>query len=281
MHVTVRIAAFLQSLVVLLLLVASASAETGPTPTEQRSAETSKQSSREKIQRGCKIEVVAPGVWRVRLGQPERFTPVAFQETPPRIDALASLPVCERLPFQPAQIGFAATDRGCMLELPFEPEEQFYGLGMNLKVFQLAGSKKTIRVSDDQGTILGDSHAPAPFYVSTRGYGVYVDTARYASFYFGNLDAVRNTSPVPKSRGFTKKSPQAPKTFTVLVTWLPSSSVSISPRPMASMSIFSPVPICESRFNATICFPAAAAFHHCGDWACGIVLLANSARQKY
>ena len=31
----------------------------------------------------------------------------------------------------------------------------------------------------------GDSHAPVPFYVTTRGYGVLVDTARYATFYGG------------------------------------------------------------------------------------------------
>lgn len=31
----------------------------------------------------------------------------------------------------------------------------------------------------------GDSHAPVPFYVSTAGYGVFVDTARYATFYCG------------------------------------------------------------------------------------------------
>ncbi len=31
----------------------------------------------------------------------------------------------------------------------------------------------------------GDSHAPAPFFVSTAGYGIYIDTARYAEFHFG------------------------------------------------------------------------------------------------
>lgn len=31
----------------------------------------------------------------------------------------------------------------------------------------------------------GDSHAPCPLYFSTAGYGVLVDTARYATFYCG------------------------------------------------------------------------------------------------
>lgn len=32
----------------------------------------------------------------------------------------------------------------------------------------------------------GDSHAPVPFFVSSRGYGLFVDTARQAQFYFGS-----------------------------------------------------------------------------------------------
>lgn len=133
---------------------------------------------------------VAPGVWRIHLGQPEKQTPIAFQEHPPRQEELAALPPCERPPIAVSE--FTTSGRGCAMEIPLEADEQIYGLGMNLKVFQLAGGKKTVRVSDDQGTVLGDSHAPAPFYVSTRGYGVYVDTARYASFYFANLDTVQN-----------------------------------------------------------------------------------------
>ena len=31
----------------------------------------------------------------------------------------------------------------------------------------------------------GESHAPVPFYISTAGYGVFVDTYRYATFYMG------------------------------------------------------------------------------------------------
>ena len=144
------------------------------------------------------MEEVAPGVWRIRLGNPEKFTPMCFQEQVPRLKEITALEPCKQVPIKASAIGFKTNGRGIALELPLEPGEQLYGLGMNLKVFQLMGGKKTIRVSDDQGTVLGDSHAPVPFYVSTRGYGVYVDTARYASFYFGNLDAVRNAPVAPR-----------------------------------------------------------------------------------
>jgi alpha-D-xyloside xylohydrolase len=69
--------------------------------------------------------------------------------------------------------------------LPFSREEGVFGLGLTLKSVLLSGRKKIIRVNSDPVCDTGDSHAPVPFYVSTAGYGVLVDTARYASFYFG------------------------------------------------------------------------------------------------
>lgn len=139
---------------------------------------------------------VAPGTWRFRFGRPEEATPLRFQEHPARRQAMEKLSPSQQVPIHPSAVRFKANSRGVSLELPLTADEQVYGLGLNLRVFRLLGGKKTIRVSDDQRTTLGDSHAPVPFYVSTRGYGVYLDTARYASFYFGNLDAVDNTVPL-------------------------------------------------------------------------------------
>jgi alpha-D-xyloside xylohydrolase len=167
-------------------------------PPDRKSPEAWNRLSEEQVKRGYQMEAVAPGVWRLRFGQPEKLTPIRFQEHPPCLKQMATLPSCTQLPIKVSAIGFKTSGRGSALELPLEAGEQLYGLGMNLKVFQLLGGKKTVRVSDDQGTVLGDSHAPAPFYVSTRGYGIYVDTARYASFYFGNLDAVRDAPAAPK-----------------------------------------------------------------------------------
>jgi alpha-D-xyloside xylohydrolase len=153
-------------------------------------AEWNKLSS-EQLARRYELEAVGPGIWRLRLGQPEQFTPEHFRAQPARTAELAGLASCPRLPVKVASIGFKTTGRGCVLELPLQSGERIYGLGMNLKVFDPMNGRRTMRVSDDQGTVLGDSHAPVPFYVSTRGYGVYVDSARYVSFYGGNLDPVR------------------------------------------------------------------------------------------
>ena len=147
--------------------------------------------SPEQVARRYQLDSVAPGIWRLRVGQPEKFTPASFRTEPPQTNALAALPACPRLPIKASSIGFKTTARGCVLELSLLAGERIYGLGMNLKVFDPMNGRRTLRVSDDQTTVLGDSHAPVPFYVSTRGYGVYVDSARYVSFYGGNLDPVR------------------------------------------------------------------------------------------
>jgi alpha-D-xyloside xylohydrolase len=52
--------------------------------------------------------------------------------------------------------------------------------------FAHRGSKKVSRVNADPRVDSGDSHAPVPFYVTTMGIGILVDTARYVTFYFGD-----------------------------------------------------------------------------------------------
>jgi alpha-D-xyloside xylohydrolase len=61
-----------------------------------------------------------------------------------------------------------------------------YGFGLQLLSFQQRGKKRTIRVNADPKGDSGDSHAPVPFYVTTRGYGILVDTFRHAQFYCGD-----------------------------------------------------------------------------------------------
>jgi alpha-D-xyloside xylohydrolase len=126
------------------------------------------------------MEQVYPGVWKVTLGQPEALTPVGLRHRDP-------LPGGDAAPCPlPAEvITGKATARGYVVTLPLEADEQFYGLGLQLLSFNQRGLKKTLRVNSDPRADLGDSHAPVPFFASTRGYAVLVDTARYATFYFG------------------------------------------------------------------------------------------------
>ncbi|AEI40259.1 TIM-barrel domain-containing protein [Paenibacillus mucilaginosus] len=131
------------------------------------------------------MERIANGVWKLRWGQPEEHTPVSLRDHEIRQEALEKL-ICGGEPPIPLEdIGVQRTRRGIRIELPLGAEEQIYGFGLQLHRINHTGRKKVIRVNSDPVADTGDSHAPVPFYVSTAGYGVLVDTARYAAFYCG------------------------------------------------------------------------------------------------
>jgi alpha-D-xyloside xylohydrolase len=131
------------------------------------------------------IEQPFAGIWKITLGEPETATPVALRHKAPQAAALATQATPADIPFELDQIHGRKTSRGYVLTLPLAVDEQLYGFGLQLLSFNQRDAKKTLRVNSDPKADLGDSHAPVPFYVSTRGYGVLVDTARYATFYTG------------------------------------------------------------------------------------------------
>ncbi len=93
--------------------------------------------------------------------------------------------------YKTEDITFKTAKRGCVLTLPLSADEQIYGLGLQLKCFNLRGKKITVRTNADPVSPTGDSHAPVPFFVSTAGYGIYFDTARQAEFHFGSSDFLK------------------------------------------------------------------------------------------
>ncbi len=127
---------------------------------------------------------VHPGVWRATIGTPERFTPVSSRLVPAQMDAFAKLPKVSAAPLPP--IEGTQTARGSMIQIPLRPDEQIFGFGLQMLSFSQRGKKKVARVNADPKMDTGDSHAPVPFYVTTEGIGILIDTARYATFYIGD-----------------------------------------------------------------------------------------------
>ena len=137
--------------------------------------------------------LIAPGIWRATFGTPEAMTPVSSRTVPPDAAALRRMGAVAQAPLPAPQV--TAGSRGTEVRLPLAAEEQIYGLGLQFFSVQHRGRKVTTRVNADPRGDTGDSHAPVPFYVSSRGYGVLVDTARYATFYCG--DARPKPQPAP------------------------------------------------------------------------------------
>lgn len=138
--------------------------------------------------------LIAPGIWKITLGEPEELTPVRCRFQPPA-PHLEHCPAPGQPPFDPERITGLKTRRGYLVSLPLEADEELYGLGLQLKSFAQRGKKKTLRVNSDPTADLGDSHAPVPWYVSTAGYGVLVDTARYATFHLGSTRRLASLAP--------------------------------------------------------------------------------------
>jgi len=147
------------------------------------------------------IVQVAPGIWRIRIGEPETLTPASFRSAPADLAQLKQLPPAGAMPLDGEKMDFEISRGGCAVQLPMENEEHVYGFGLNTKLFDMSqngdgngGRRVFLRPTDDPENDLGESHAPVPFFVSTRGYGVFVDTARFASFYTGNVAPVKTQS---------------------------------------------------------------------------------------
>ncbi len=132
------------------------------------------------------IEKVAPGVWKITYGSPEDFKPSDFKE-PAALESMKILSNSEMPPFDLNSIQFKTIKRGCVAELTMDESEKLYGFGLQNNTFQQRGFRKEIRVNSMSTGNVGFSHAPVPFYISTKGYGVLVNTSRYVTFYSGTM----------------------------------------------------------------------------------------------
>lgn len=143
------------------------------------------------------IQSIAPGIWRLQFGHPEKFTPVHFCSAPMDTAGLAKMPFDYPPPLDSSRISFHSSTRGYSVLLPMKAGESIYGLGLSTELFDLTKTKEGqtgrtifLKPTDSPENELGESHAPIPFYVSSQGYGVFVDTARFATFYTGNVSPV-------------------------------------------------------------------------------------------
>lgn len=136
-----------------------------------------------------KWERIALGVWKVRFGTPSAYTPTAHRSNEIKTEALSVLSAEQgaepQLPFGTDDVNIKQTTRGIVVTLPMNTSEDIFGFGLQLQSVNAAGRKRYIKVNSDPKMDTGESHAPVPFYVSTAGYGLFVDTYRYATFYMG------------------------------------------------------------------------------------------------
>ena len=114
---------------------------------------------------------------RFTFGTPEKLVPSLYCKGFNYVETEVSYPA--------SNFVTKLTPRGFLIEFPLESDAQVYGFGLQLKQFNHRGRKLRLNPTADPAANNGDSHAPAPFFVTNKGYGMYFDTARIIEVYCG------------------------------------------------------------------------------------------------
>lgn len=143
---------------------------------------------------------VEPGIWKGVVGKPEAYDLLVASGATPDKAGLARIGKAAFPLPQPA-IAAVVNDGKTYLRFPLERNEQLYGFGLNFQTVHQRGRILELQVDHYGGKDNGRTHAPTPFYVSSLGYGVFVNSARYMKVWAGT--GVRKDSrnfPAPKDR---------------------------------------------------------------------------------
>jgi alpha-D-xyloside xylohydrolase len=137
---------------------------------------------------------VYPGIWKAAVGTPEPVSLLITARNQANVIALKKLPGVS-FPLPEHDIQAIAADNKIYLRFQLDKKEKLYGLGLNFKTINQRGQILNLHVDHYGGGDLGRTHAPVPFYVSSAGYGILIDAARYITVYAGT--GVRTDSKNP------------------------------------------------------------------------------------
>lgn len=146
----------------------------------------------------------AEGVWTVSVGTPERINLLSELHITPKLDAIRKMGETS-LPVSKEDISLEVIDGKTYIRFPLEKDEKIFGLGLNFKTVEQRGRIMRMHVDHYGGRDDGRTHAPVPFFVSSRGYGALINSARYIDVWAGT--SVRKDSknpPVVKDRNSDK-----------------------------------------------------------------------------
>ncbi len=144
---------------------------------------------------------LAPGVWGVKITAEKFLSLLEVAGTKPRISALEKLGGSE-FPLPKEEITARVVNNQIFLKFPLQLDEQIFGLGLNFKTVFQRGRILRLHVDHYGGRDNGRTHAPVPFYVSSKGYGVLINSSRYIDIYVGTAN--RKDSPnLPEPRDRT------------------------------------------------------------------------------
>ncbi len=146
-----------------------------------------------------------PGVWNVSVGTPEKVNLLSELNITPKLDAIRDMGTAE-LPVAPEEITLEVVDGRTYIRFPLEKDEKIFGLGLNFKTVEQRGRVMRLHVDHYAANDNGRTHCPVPFFVSSKGYGAFINSARYIDAWVGT--GVRKDSrnpPVARDRNTDRK----------------------------------------------------------------------------
>lgn len=126
---------------------------------------------------------VASGVWQAQIGPAEDLTLLNATGVPPALAALEAMPKAA-FPLAENEIAARQWAGKTALRFPLALDEDVYGLGVDFTSIRRTGTTFQLHV-DHWGNIPGRTHAPVPLYISTKGYAVLFNSARYLNVSVG------------------------------------------------------------------------------------------------
>jgi len=139
-------------------------------------------------------EQLHPGVWKNIIGTPSSLSLLRASGRIPRTATLDTMEA-SGFPLDADEIITYESGHKTYIRLPLDREEQIYGLGLQFKSIHRRGQILRLHVDHYGREDNGRTHAPVPFFVSSKGYGVLIDAARYIDMYIGT--GVRKDSKNP------------------------------------------------------------------------------------
>ena len=158
------------------------------------------------------VEKVNAGIWKISVGKPDKVNLLSELNIAPRTEAILEMGEAF-MPVSVEDLEFKVVDGKTYIRFPLEKDEKIYGLGLNFKTVEQRGRVMRLHADHYGGRDNGRTHAPVPFFVSSRGYGALINTARYIDVWVGTgirkdsrnvpIARDRNTDPEWTSRPYS------------------------------------------------------------------------------
>jgi alpha-D-xyloside xylohydrolase len=140
------------------------------------------------------------GTYICQINVPATYNLLSSCNKKPKENAINRLSDQE-IPIDVKEVKSITKNGKTYLRFPLDRGEQLYGFGLNFQTVRQRGRIMRLHVDHYGGKDNGRTHAPVPFFVSDKGYGVLINSARYIDVFAGT--GVRRDSknpPVTKNR---------------------------------------------------------------------------------